>query len=106
MGRGDPVPFQPGFLHDVELLRPLFRLPEWTENAESNNRRFRQLRQITDRLVREWGYGSMTPWRRTNLYFNLWHSLYHHRPGKEVCENEMRKLYRTYMESKKEKHHA
>lgn len=91
---------------DIEPLRPLFRLMEWTEDAESNNRRFRQLRQIADRLVGEWGYGSMTPWMRANLYFNLWQSLYHHRPEKAVCEDEVRKLYRTYMESEKESNHA
>ena len=78
---------------------------KWAEDAERQNRRFHQTREIADCLVRELGYGGMSPWLQTNLYGSLWRGLYRHQPEKAVCEDEVRKLYCTYMEVK-ENHHG
>lgn len=91
---------------DMEPLHPLFGLPEWTEDAEKHNRRFHEMREITDRLVREWGYGKMSRWLRTNLYFHLWHSLYYHQPEKAVREDEVRAMYAAYRNGEKENYYG
>lgn len=81
---------------DRTLLRPLYGLPEWTEDAEEQNRRFRRLRTMADELVRERGWGRMSEYMRRNLYGGLWHDLYHHRPERAVCWNEVAARFDDY----------
>ena len=50
-----------------EILRPLYGLDCWTEDAEEQNRRFLALEAVTERLVRERGYGAMDAYARRNL---------------------------------------
>lgn len=51
----------------AEILRPLYGLDCWTEDAEEQNRRFLALEAVTEQLVRERGYGSMDAYTRRNL---------------------------------------
>lgn len=91
---------------DEALLRPLWRLPEWMEDAEAYNRRGRQMEEVKDRLVRELGYGAMSPSLQRNLSFHLWQTLYHHQPEKEVHPDEVEALYWTYFSRKQEEEHG
>ena len=77
-----------------ELLRPLYGLDCWTEDAEAQNRRFLALENVTDRLVRKRGWGAMDAYTRRNLTGLLWRELYHHRPEQPVCESEIEAAYR------------
>lgn len=77
-----------------ELLRPLYGLNCWTEDAEAQNRRFLALENVTARLVRERGWGAMDAYTRRNLTGLLWRELYHHRPERPVCESEIEAAYR------------
>ena len=76
-----------------ELLRPLYGLDCWTEDAEAQNRRFLALENVTARLVRERGWGAMDAYTRRNLTGLLWRELYHHRPERPVCESEIEAAY-------------
>ena len=76
-----------------EVLQPLYRLDCWTEDAEEQNRRFLVLEAVTERLVRERGYGAMDAYARRNLTGLLWRGLYHHRPERPVCEEEIETAY-------------
>lgn len=76
-----------------EILRPLYGLDCWTEDAEEQNRRFLALEAVTERLVRERGYGAMDAYARRNLTGLLWRGLYHHRPERPVCEEEIETAY-------------
>ena len=77
----------------AEILRPLYGLDRWTEDAEEQNRRFLALEAVTEQLVRERGYGSMDAYTRRNLSGLLWHSLYHHRPERPVMREEIEAVY-------------
>lgn len=77
----------------AEILRPLYGLDCWTEDAEEQNRRFLALEAATEQLVRERGYGAMNAYTRRNLTGLLWHELYHHRPERPVCEKEIETAY-------------
>lgn len=76
-----------------EILRSLYGLDCWTEDAEEQNRRFLALEAVTERLVRERGYGAMDAYARRNLNWLLWRGLYHHRPERPVCEEEIETAY-------------
>ena len=76
-----------------EILRSLYGLDCWTEDAEEQNRRFLALEAVTERLVRERGYGAMDAYARRNLTGLLWRGLYHHRPERPVCEEEIETAY-------------
>lgn len=76
-----------------ELLRLLYGLNCWTEDAEAQNRRFLALENVTARLVRERGWGAMDAYTRRNLTGLLWRELYHHRPERPVCESEIEAAY-------------
>ena len=76
-----------------ELLRPLYGLDCWTEDAEAQNRRFLALENVTARLVRERGWGAMDAYIRRNLTGLLWRELYHHRPDRPGCESEIEAAY-------------
>ena len=77
----------------AEILRPLWGLDCWTEDAEAHNRRFLALEAVTEQLVRERGYGSMDAYTRRNLSGLLWHGLYHHRPERPVMLEEIEAAY-------------
>lgn len=78
---------------DPELLKPLYGLPEWTEDAENSNRRFHQMRAMAEALTGELGWGGMNAFTRRNLYYLLWRTLYYHRPDRPVREEEVRAAY-------------
>ena len=77
----------------AEILRPLYGLDCWTEDAEEQNRRFLVLETVTAQLVRKRGYGAMDAHTRRNLNGLLWRGLYHHRPERPVCEDEIEAAY-------------
>lgn len=78
---------------DPELLKPLYGLPEWTEDAERKNRRFHQMRAMAEALIKELGWGGMNAFTRRNLYGRLWRTLYYHRPDRPVREEDVRAAY-------------
>lgn len=78
---------------DPELLKPLYGLPEWTEDAENSNRRFHQMRAMAEALTGELGWGGMDAFTRRNLYYLLWRTLYYHRPDRPVREEDVRAAY-------------
>ena len=77
----------------AEILRPLWGLDCWTEDAEEQSSRFLALEAVTDRLIRERGYGAMDAYTRRNLAGLLWHELYHHRPERPVRREEIEAAY-------------
>lgn len=78
---------------DPALLRSLYGLPEWTEDAEKKNRRFHQMRAMAGALTEELGWGGMNAFTRRNLYGLLWRALYDHRPDRPVREADVRTAY-------------
>jgi hypothetical protein len=76
-----------------EILRPLYGLNCWTEDAEGRNRCFLALEAVTEQLIHEGGYGAMDAYVRRNLPGLLWHELYHHRPERPVCEEDIEAAY-------------
>lgn len=78
---------------DPELLKPLYGLPEWTEDAERKNRRFHQMRAMVEALIKELGWGGMNAFTRRNLYVRLWRTLYYHLPDRPVREEDVRAAY-------------
>ncbi len=89
---------------DAALLRPLYGLPEWTEDAEKKNRSFHQMRALAEALKEELGWGGMDAFARRNLYGLLWRALYYHRPDRPVREEDVRAAYLELW--KERKHHA
>ncbi len=81
---------------EAALLKPLEKLECWTEDAEAQNRRFREVTDIAGKLVEERGYGAMGAHLRRNLYGEIWHSLYHHRPDRPVRREDVEALYLDY----------
>lgn len=77
----------------AEILRPLYGLDCWTEDAEEQSRRFLALEAVTDQLTRRQGYGAMDAYTRRNLTGLLWHELYHHRPDRPVRREEIEAAY-------------
>lgn len=77
----------------AEILRPLYGLDCWTEDAEEQSRRFLALEAVTDQLTCRQGYGAMDAYTRRNLTGVLWHELYHHRPDRPVRRGEIEAAY-------------
>ena len=72
-----------------EVLQPLYRLDCWTEDGEESNRRFLAMEAVVKDFVAVRGYGKMSAHVRRNLYYHVWHSLYHHRPDRPFCREEV-----------------
>ena len=74
---------------EPEVLQPLYGLDCWTEDGEEQNRRFLAMEAAVKEFVARRGYGSMRDHLRRNLYYHVWHSLYHHRPDRPFCREEV-----------------
>ena len=72
-----------------EVLQPLYGLDCWTEDGEEQNRRFLAMEAAVKDFVARRGYGSMRDHTRRNLYYHVWHDLYHHRPDRPFCREEV-----------------
>ena len=79
-----------------EVLQPLYRLDCWTEDGEESNRRFLAMEAAVKEFVARRGYGSMRDHLRRNLYYHVWHSLYHHRPDRPFCREEVEAVCLRY----------
>ena len=79
-----------------EVLQPLYRLDCWTEDGEESNRRFLAMEAVVKDFVAVRGYGKMSAHVRRNLYYHVWHSLYHHRPDRPFCREEVEAVCLRY----------
>lgn len=83
---------------DMEPLRPLFGLPEWTEDAELSNRRWHELGRKGQAVLEDCGlsrwkyrtYPGISQKIRSDRLAAVWHKLYHHRPDRPICEDDIR----------------
>lgn len=72
-----------------EPLQPLYSLDCWTEDAEASNRRSLKVEVAVEEFVAARGYGKMNDHTRRNLLYTVWHSLYHHRPDRPFCQEDV-----------------
>ncbi len=99
---------------DRALLEPLFRLPEWTEDAEASNRRWHEtVRQGEAALaalgLSRWQYRTCpgVPQRiRNDRLAAVWRRLYHRQPEKLICVEDIRAELIHPSESERKNEHA
>lgn len=86
---------------EPETLTPLYTLPEWTEDAEQQNRRFNAMCSQVNRLAEERENGQIDMQARRNVYYHLWRSLYHHQPDREIRAAEVEAAFMTLWKGEK-----
>ncbi|MDO4315555.1 MAG: hypothetical protein Q4C45_07230 [Oscillospiraceae bacterium] len=90
--------------NDMEPLRPLFGLAEWTEDAELSNRRWHELLRKGLPLIK--GCYPEDNCRDVTRMAKVWHSLYHHRPDRPICEDDIRAELLNMLETERKNRHG
>lgn len=99
---------------DMEPLRPLFGLPEWTEDAERNNRRWHEVEKKAQAILKvhglsRWEYrtcpGAAQKIRNDRIAL-IWRKLYWHQPDRPVCENDIRMELLDMLETERKNSHG
>ena len=98
----------------AERLRPLYGLPEWTEDAEANNRRWHELvrvgaAQLAQLGVGRWSFRScpnVSQKIRTDRLAVVWRVLYWHQPERPVRAEEIRQQLEQLLWQERKNDHA
>lgn len=98
----------------AERLRPLYGLPEWTEDAEANNRRWHELvrvgaAQLAQLGVGRWSFRScpnVSQKIQTDRLAVVWRVLYWHQPERPVRAEEIRQQLEQLLWQERKNDHA
>ncbi len=82
---------------DMEPLRSLFQLREWTEDAERSNRRWHEVVErgqalLTAHGLSRWEYRTcpgISQKIRNDRIALIWRNLYWHQPDRPICEDDI-----------------
>ncbi len=99
---------------DMEPLRPLFGLPEWTEDAERNNRRWHEAEKKAQALLEahglsRWEYRScscVSQKIRNDRIAGIWRKLYHHQPDRPIRGEDIHAEILHILKREREDHHG
>ena len=99
---------------EADRLCPLYSLPEWTENAEANNRRWHELARVGTEQLAKLGAERWTVRRcpgvpqeiRNDRLAAVWRALYWRRPEKPIRAEEVRWELERMLQREREDTHV